>query len=194
MVESLSRVWLLLRPHRLQHIRFPCPLVSSRICSDSCPLNQWCYLTISTATLFSFCPQSFPVSGSFPMSQLFVWGQSIAWERICLQCRRPQFDSWVRKIHWRRDRLPTSVLLDFPVAQPVKNPPTVRETWVWSLGWQDPLGEGKGNPLQYSGLKNSLDCIVHGVAKSQTWLSSLYFSFSISHSSEYSGLLSFRIG
>ena len=80
-------------------------------------------------------------------------------------------------MRWRRGRLPTPVLLDFPVAQLVKNPPTGRETWVRSLGWEDPLGEGKGDPLQYSGLENSLDCIVHGVTKSQTWLSDFHFHF-----------------
>ena len=53
------------------------------------------------------------------------------------------------------------------VAQLVKNPPAMQETRVRSLSWEDP-GEGKGYPLQYSGLEN---CIVHGVAKSQTWLS-----------------------
>ena len=47
-------------------------------------------------------------------------------------------------------------------------PPTPRhETWVQSSGWEDP-GEGKGYPLQYSGLENSMDCIVHGFTKSQT--------------------------
>ena len=51
--------------------------------------------------------------------------------------------------------------------QLVKNPPAMRETWVRSLGWKDP-GEGKGYPLQYSCLENSMDCIVYGVAKSQT--------------------------
>ena len=50
------------------------------VCSSSCPLNWWCYLTISSsATSFSGCLQSFPASGSFPMSQLFAsGGQSIA--------------------------------------------------------------------------------------------------------------------
>ena len=56
------------------------------------------------------------------------------------------------------------------VAQLVKNQPAMRETWVQSLGWEDPL-EGNGYPLQYSGLKNSMDCIVHGVPKSRTRLS-----------------------
>ena len=100
-----------------------------------------------------------------------------------MQRRRPQFDSWVRKIHWRRARLPTPVFLGFPcgsagkestrnvgdlgsipglgrppgegkgcpllyswaflVAQLVKNPPAMQETWVQSLGWEDPLEKGK---------------------------------------------------
>ena len=54
------------------------------------------------------------------------------------------------------------------VAQTVKRLPTMRETWVRSLGWEDPLEKGKGYPLQHSGLENSMDFIVHGVAKSQT--------------------------
>jgi len=43
------------------------------------------------------------------------------------------------KICWRRDRLPTPVFLGFPVAQLVKNPPAMQETWVQSMGWEDPL-------------------------------------------------------
>ena len=61
--------------HGLQHARLPCPSLSRRVCSSSCSLNRGCYLTISSsATLFSFCLQSFPTSGSFPMSQLFTSG------------------------------------------------------------------------------------------------------------------------
>ena len=60
------------------------------------------------------------------------------------------------------------------VAQLVKNPPAMQETWVRSLGWEDSPGEGKGYPLQYSGLENSMDCIVHGVAKSWTQLSDFH--------------------
>ena len=67
------------------------------------------------------------------------------------------------------------------VAEPVKNLPAMQETWVRSLGWEDPLGrspgEGTGYPLQYSGLKNFMDCIVHGVAKSWTRLSDFHFHF-----------------
>ena len=67
------------------------------------------------------------------------------------------------------------------MAQLVKNPSAMWETWVGSLGWEDRSpGEGKGYPLQYSGLENSKDCIVHGVAKSQTLSdSSLSLHFSL---------------
>ena len=55
------------------------------------------------------------------------------------------------------------------IAQLVKNPPAVQETWVPSLGWEDPLDKGKATHSGlYSGLENSMDCIVHGVAKSWT--------------------------
>ena len=61
------------------------------------------------------------------------------------------------------------------VAQLVKNPPTIWETWAQSLGWEESPGEGKGYSLQYSGLENAMDCIVHGVTKSQIELGNFYF-------------------
>ena len=66
-------------PHGLQHTRLPCPSLSPGVCSDSCPLSRWCHPTISSSVaFFSFCPQCFPASGSFPMSWLFPSGsQSI---------------------------------------------------------------------------------------------------------------------
>ena len=64
-----------LQPPRLQHARFPCPLLSPRACSNSCPLIWWCHPTIlSSIVPFSPCPQSFPASGSFLISWLFVSG------------------------------------------------------------------------------------------------------------------------
>ena len=68
-----------LQPHGLQHARLPCSSPSPKVCSNSCPWSRWCYITISSsATPFSFCLQSFPASGSSPMSQLFTsGGQSI---------------------------------------------------------------------------------------------------------------------
>ena len=62
-----------LQPHGLQHTRPPCPSPSPRVCPSSCSLHQWCCPAISSCeALFSFCPQSFPASGTFPMSHLFT--------------------------------------------------------------------------------------------------------------------------
>ena len=118
----------------------------------------------------------------------------LRWQRIPLQCRRPWFSSWVRKICWRRDRLSTPVSLGFPcgsaakespcnsgdpgsipgsgrsagdgigyllqypwaslVAQLLKNLSAMRETWVWSLGWEDPWRrERLPNPVFWPGHK-----------------------------------------
>ena len=68
-----------LQPHGLQHTRLPCPSLSPRVCSNSCSLSWWCHRTISSSVVpFSSSLQSFPASGSFPMSQVFAsGGQSI---------------------------------------------------------------------------------------------------------------------
>ena len=68
-----------LRPHGLQHARPPCPSPTPRGYPNSCPWTQWCHPTISSAVVpFYACPQSFPASRSFQMSQLFTsGGQSI---------------------------------------------------------------------------------------------------------------------
>ena len=64
-----------MRPHEPQHARPPCPSQTSRVHPNPCPLSRWCHPTISSSVVpFSSCPQSFPASGSFPMSQLFTWG------------------------------------------------------------------------------------------------------------------------
>ena len=61
--------------HVLQHIRLSCPSPSLGACWNSCPLSQWCHPTISSSVVpFSSCLQSFPASGSFPVSQLFPSG------------------------------------------------------------------------------------------------------------------------
>ena len=64
-----------LRSHESQHARPPCPPPSPGVHSDSHPSSQWCHPAISSSVVpFSSCPQSLPVSGSFPMSQRFTWG------------------------------------------------------------------------------------------------------------------------
>ena len=59
----------------MQHARFPCPSPTPGACSNSCPSSRWCHPTISSSVIpFSSCLQSFPASGSFPMSQLSASG------------------------------------------------------------------------------------------------------------------------
>ena len=76
---------------------------------------------------------------------------------------------WVRKIHWRRDRLPTPVFLGFLWGSAGKE----SACNAGDLGLIPGLGrspvEGKGYPLQYSGLENSMGCIVNGVSKRHDW-------------------------
>ena len=65
-------------PHGLQHARFPCPSPPPRACSNSCPLSRWHHPAISSSVIPFSCLPSFPASGSFLMSQLFLsGGQSI---------------------------------------------------------------------------------------------------------------------
>ena len=67
-------------PSQLQHTRFPCNSLPTGVCSNSWPLSRWCHPTISSSvTPFSSCPQSFPASGSFPMSWLFISGGQNIW-------------------------------------------------------------------------------------------------------------------
>ena len=72
---SHSVVSNFLWPHGLQHARLPCSLPMPGVYSNSCPLSWWCHPTISPSVIpFSPCLQSFPESGSFPMSQFFASG------------------------------------------------------------------------------------------------------------------------
>ena len=98
-----------------------------------------------------------------------------------MQCRRLWFNSWIGKIQWRRDNLPSPVFLDFPGGSDGKDS-------ACNLGDLDSVsrlgrspGEGKSYPLQYSFLENSMDrgdwqTTVHGVAKSRTRLSDFHFT------------------
>ena len=75
---SVAKSCLTLWPHGLQHIMLPCPSSSPGVCPSSCPLNRWYHPTISSSLALFSCLLSFPASGSFPMSYLFVsGGQSI---------------------------------------------------------------------------------------------------------------------
>ena len=73
LVAQLSHIWLLESPWTAA-----CPSLSPEVCSNSCPLSQWCHAIISSSVFpFSYCHQSFPSSGSFPKSRLFTSGGQI---------------------------------------------------------------------------------------------------------------------
>ena len=79
------------------------------------------------------------------------------WERICLQCRRcrrSRFNTWVGKIPWRRDRPPTPVFMGFPGGSNSKESTHNSGDLGLIPGLLRSLGEGHGNPLQYSFLEN----------------------------------------
>ena len=81
-VQLLSHIQLC-DPHRLQHTKLPYSSLFPGVCSNSYPLSQWCHPTISrSATLFSFCLQSFPASGSFPVSRLFASDANLYYSQI----------------------------------------------------------------------------------------------------------------
>jgi len=72
---SCSVVFNSLRPHESQHARPPCPSPTPGVHSNSCPWSWWCHPAISSSVIpFSSCLQCLPASESFPMSQLFAWG------------------------------------------------------------------------------------------------------------------------
>ena len=72
--SSVTQSCPTLQPHELQHARPPCPSPTPGVHPNSCPSSQWCHPAISSVIPFSSCPQSFPASESFPVSQLFAWG------------------------------------------------------------------------------------------------------------------------
>ena len=100
-------------------------------------------------------PKQFQSEFFFFFEDLYQLPWQLSWERICLQCRRPRFDSWVRKIPWRRDRLPTSVSLGFPCGSVGKESTCKAGDLGSVLGLRRSPGGGKDYPLQYSGLENS---------------------------------------
>ena len=91
------------------------------------------------------------------MSQLLQF--DVVWCGVCV-CWRWRWNRWIAgySVGHRAS----------PVVLTVKNLLAMRETWVWSLGWEDSPGEGKGYPLQYSGLENSIDCSPWGHKESDT--------------------------
>ena len=155
------------------------------------PLSVWITKTVENSsrdenTRLSCLSPETPVCRSRSNSYNQIWNNRLVqtWERntsrLCIviaqlvknlpAMQETWFNSWVGKIPWRRDRLPTPVFLGFPRGSAGKESACNAEDLgsIPELG-RSP-GEGKGYPLQYSGLENSMDFIVHGVTKSWTQL------------------------
>ena len=82
-------------------------------------------------------------------------------------------------LHWQAGSLQlplASLLWASLVAYLIKNPPAMQETWVQSLGWEDPLEKGKATHSSDSGLENSMDCAAHGRRVRHDWATSTHFS------------------
>ena len=131
----------------------------------------------------------FPEHGTMRSDINYRLSWWLRWWRIHLECRIPQFDSWVRKIPWRRDRLPPPVFFGFPCGSANKESACNVGNLGSILGLGKFPGEGKGYPLQYSGLENSMDYAVHGVTKSRTRLSPFHFQYSCPDNSIDRGVL-----
>ena len=91
-----------LQPHGLQHAKLPYPSLSPRAWSNSCSLCRWCHPAISSFVIpFSSCPQSFPASGSFPMSQLFASSWPRYWTFIFSISHFNEYSRLISfRIHW----------------------------------------------------------------------------------------------
>ena len=147
-----------LQPHGLQHARPPSPSPTPRVYSNSRPLSQWCHPAISSPVIpFSSHLQSFPPSGSFQMSQFFTsGGQSIGVSASALVLPM-NIQDWF-PLGWTdwislQSKGPSSVFSNttvqkhqFSGAQDSsvgKQSAFMRETWVQSLAWEDPLEKAR---------------------------------------------------
>ena len=92
-----------------------------------------------------------------------------------LAMKETWLDSWIRKIHWRSYRLPTSVFLGFPCGSAGKESACNAGDLGLIPGLGRSPGEGKGYTFQYSDLENSMESIIHGVPKSRTQLNDFHF-------------------
>ena len=119
-------------PHELQHAKPPCLSPTPRAHPNTCPLSWWCHPAISSSVIpFSSCPQFFPASESFPMSQLVAWGgQSIGVSALASFLPKNTQDwsplewaIWISIPQFKKTKLKKKTCCDFPGALVLKNLP-----------------------------------------------------------------------
>ena len=153
-VQLLSGIWLCNPMDPRKHARLPCPSLSLGVCSNLCPWSRWCHPTISSSVIpFSPGPQSFPTSGSFPMTQLFAsGGQSIGASASALPVNTPDWFP-LRLTGWSyspRDSQESSSALKFESINSLAlsllcgldggnseifSYPNYKPEGLWSFGW-----------------------------------------------------------
>ena len=90
-----------LQPHGLQHNRPPCPSPTPGVYPGSCPLSRWCHPTISSSGVpFSSCLQSFPTTGSFPVSQFFTSGGQNIGASASASVLPMNIQDWFLRMDW----------------------------------------------------------------------------------------------
>ena len=159
-----------LRPYGLQHDRPPCPSPTPGARSNSFPLSQWCHSTISSSVIpFASHLQSFPGSGSFPMSQLFASGVGVSASTSTGSSKKQE--SSRKNIYF--------CFIDYAKAFDC-----VDHNKLWKI-------------LQEMRIPNHLTCLLRNLSVGQEELDieQQYwsFSFNISPSNEHSGLISFKM-
>ena len=187
-------------PHGLQHARPPCLSPTPGAYPNSCPLNRWCHPTISSFVVpCSSCLQSFPASGSFQMSQLFVsGGQSIgvsASTSVLPMNTQDWFPlGWTVVIdlqsHVRLFATPWTVALQdsltFTISRSLLKFMSIESVMLFNHLILC-------HPLLLPSIFPSIRVFCNKLALHIIWPEFWSFHFSISHSNEYSGLISFRI-
>ena len=157
-----------LQPHGLQHTRPPCPSPTPGAYSNWSLLSWWCHPTISSSViLFSFCLQSFPASGSFPMSHFFSSG----WQSILASASASVLPMNIQD--WFPLGWTGWISLQSKGLLRVSSNTTVQKHQFF--GAQLSFGKGNDNPLQYSCLENPVErgawwAAIYGVTLSRTWL------------------------
>ena len=140
---SSSVVSYSLGHHGPQYSRLPCPSPTPRAYSNSCPLSWWCHPTILSSAVPFSCFQSFPTSGSFPMSQFFAFSSSLVTQScptLCnpMNCSTPGLpvhhqlpESIQTHVHWVSDAVQPSHPLSSPfLSVPYLSPHQSRFQWV----------------------------------------------------------------
>jgi len=130
---------------------------------------------LSFVNTLPWCLSCLLISFSYKNSTMYTlpYLKSLSWERICLQCRRTQFDFWVGSSPGEGIGNPLQYSWASLVAQMVKNPPAMWETCIWPLDWEDPLEEGMATHSSILAWRIPMDrgtwqATVHGVSESDS--------------------------